>query len=126
MNNRQFKFRVWDPETKQWANPDYLECGNGGELMYFGHTPNRDKFIIQQFTGLLDKNGREIYEGDVFKDDNGEALIVKWGKIKYMGHQGFQFFLLDGSEYCFYGSMGNFNEKELVGNIFENPELIKT
>jgi uncharacterized phage protein (TIGR01671 family) len=152
MNNRVFKFRVWDKQASffEYYGP-HLDPFSGffaydGFNLYsddfqmkrirvhrnFGNSSQskinhwfQENYVVQQFTGLLDKNGREIYEGDIFKDYEGEILIVKWGKIQYMGHQGFQFFRLDESEYCFYGSMGNFDEKELVGNIFDNPEMIK-
>lgn len=124
MPNREIKFRVWDIDNNEWGNPDYLECGDGGKLMYFGHSPNREKFIIQQFTGLPDKTGKEIYEGD---------LVRLWDWNKY------------GDDYCYgkvsevkynYGEFYWYNpikldtdtissSVEIIGNIFQNPELLK-
>lgn len=74
-----------------------------------------DEYDLMQFTGLLDKNGKEIYEGDIvlicsFNDEkNLYEVIIK--DIRHLPEE-------------FYGS--NFTWSEIIGNIYENPELIKT
>lgn len=82
--NERFKFRVWDKKHNE-----YIPSSMISTLLYFGHRDEfhiefecfstfDDSLIIEQCTGLSDKNGNLIYEGDVVKDMWGDALFIKW------------------------------------------------
>ncbi len=71
---REIKFRVWDTFHKQYVSlQDSALFGNiaprGNELKVICNT----ELILEQFTGLHDKNGKEIYEGDVVRDEDGDT-----------------------------------------------------
>jgi len=116
--NRPIKFRVWDKITNQylqelgiyyWHIPyslDGEEITGEANLVGLSELLKHDNFVTQQYTGLNDKNGKEIYEGDIIHLKFGELnanLVVKWDK--YMGLK--------------YHNGGWTS----IGNIFENPEL---
>ena len=111
---REIKFRAWATTYEKRKNPKT-------EMKYFNLYelyPPRD-CPIMQYTGLKDKNGREIYEGDIFSpeliEENG---FVEWdNKDSY-----FKLVFSDFSEplYCYY-----MDELEVIGNIYENPELLE-
>jgi uncharacterized phage protein (TIGR01671 family) len=119
---REIKFRAWDKENEEWVyNPEsgYIDVKQDDEIE-FDYDENR--IILQQYTGLKDKNGKEIYEGDIVKSENKMIVFVEWND-------------LDGSWHCFNKNhkfhstwtLGHFiNDKiEVIGNIYENKDLIK-
>jgi uncharacterized phage protein (TIGR01671 family) len=78
---------------------------------------NKDVYVIMQFSGLKDKDGREIYEGDLvcFNDDN-DTYAVSWSE-KYLTLGYFS-----GTECA--DTLSNNDTCQLIGNIYENPELL--
>jgi hypothetical protein len=113
--NRPIKFRVWDKrETKGMSTKNMLYDAQLHHLWQdFVDYPG---YELMQYTGLTDKNGKEIYEGDIIHLKFGELnanLVVKWDK--YMGlkyHNGGWTSLVHVDTHG-----------EVIGNIFENPEL---
>ena len=121
----RFKFRVWCKNKNQWEKDScfisrdgtLLEIRATGELRKY----NEQNHIITQFTGLLDKNGIEIFEGDIIKIHDSIIAVVKYGG------QGERF--VEASFYASYGYMGQslsvISSIEVLGNIFENSELLE-
>lgn len=111
-NQRILKFRVWDTKKLEYFFP------NDRTLFSLF---NDERFVIQPFTGLLDKNGKEIYEGDIIQKNMvnnppGIKLTVSYSenKARYIFND------LYGYDYNFYSDY-----YEVIGNIFENTELLK-
>jgi len=137
--SRPIKFRVWDSSNNEWVEGpcEYVQL----EKIF---SPNVGKWYenswtFQQFTGLLDKNGREIYEGDIiqtFFENNkpqfkaairfdercgGYSFYIPGKQYRYDCH----FFDLTLEKPC-HGRTGNILSRrfEVIGNIFENPDLL--
>ena len=114
---REIKFRAWDAERKAMLTTDdapgwVWDCVSGIE-----HAP------VMQFTGLQDKSGKEIYEGDVIlADKNGLVYFVEWSRNR----NGWAFDDHRRTPDDFVGSGIGENELEVIGNIYENPELLET
>ena len=104
---RELKFKCWNKKTKTM----FLVFDLFTEQVLF----NKSEDILMQYTGLKDKNGKEIYEGDILNwIDSGDVMEVKW---------------IDASWQVF-GSFNNFSNhnwknSEVIGNIYENPKLNK-
>lgn len=128
---REIKFRIWDGDQIVYpikdselafvdgSIPKFNVWSQGGEHLY--------EVIVKelmQFTGLLDKNGKEIYEGDILHNtEHGHKFIIQWG--------------ISGESYA--GWAGNWLGKdfisplfnsplencEVIGNIYVNPDLLK-
>ena len=104
---RKFKFRIWDKINRMWLNRFNANLLNIGDLSIVE---------INQYTGLKDIAGYEIFEGDIVKDISNELI----GYIEY-SDGGFVIIYDDITEKL------NADEAaylEVAGNIFENPELL--
>lgn len=116
---RELKFRAYDPEEKrliyEFVSADNVDLLNPTETL--GSYSSVDENSVMQFTGLLDKNGKEIYEGDIvrMKDTSGSGRMREWPprEIKWED-AGFNITQWDTEEEC-----------EVIGNIYENKELLK-
>lgn len=131
---RQFKFRVWDKDFNRFLTPkDYSEITRSfipDETKTNWNFSTFSGDIWQQWTGLVDKNKKEIYEGDIVKTKDNEI-----GKIVY-DESGAKFLISfdlnknkinhDNSVYFSCGGDCNPRAEDviLIGNIFENPELL--
>ena len=115
------KFRVWSKlDNKFVKDVTFSLSGNLVEI----DEKYQSNYIIQQFTGLLDKTEKEIYEGDIVNIPLYPNYIVRFGKfnISFMWLIGF--YLDDGT------SISNplgflINQTTIIGNIFENPNLLE-
>ena len=122
---REIKFRAWDGE--KYISPDYI-TRDGVAHWKEDSIPTRST-IIEQFTGLHDKNGKEIYEGDLMRssfpsriDIPDSIQIVEWCE------RDASFFAIDKAEFRLGGKLHPVwwnTHCEVIGNIHENPELLK-
>lgn len=118
---KELKFRAWDTHNKIWLDPNIfnVRC-HDGRLQRRGCEGFIGGVKIVQFTGLKDKNGVEIYEGYVLK--------LEYESIKMVGYVKQQ----EDGEWIFYKDKGNFlgvhhnkDHISIIGNIYENPELLQ-
>ena len=126
---REIKFRVWDKSEKEWTvfAPTLGRYCNNNIFEFVGSKQQRETHIIQQYTGLKDVNGKEIYEGDIVYTDDKEIGNVYFDintcayRIKTL-HLSLPIVtcrvIEDASPIWFQVA------KEVIGNILENPDLI--
>jgi uncharacterized phage protein (TIGR01671 family) len=126
---REIKFRAWADKMMYQnvgvvRNLVILDCEYSDQLgeihfkpMYYGL--NDDSIVLMQFTGLHDKNGKEIYEGDIVKL-NSVNLRIYYSESRAL-------YRAEGSNKWHYdiNEIMEFYNCEVIGNIYENPELIE-
>jgi hypothetical protein len=128
MNNREIKFRTWDRQNKEfaeWTNRDPFFDTSNGKIFFWERVRKEDgsydgdiilqdygdRFVLQQYTGLKDSKGNEIYEGDILMPDTIDGIWPEQrnGVMVKDIRQPF----------------ANAHLFKIVGNIMQNPELIK-
>jgi len=108
---REIKFRVWDSVYLNWKNPeDYTYT----ELFL------DDKYIVQQFTGMIDEDGKDIYEGDIIFCKVYYGIENRIGIVDYFASS----FIVDWRNQID-DPLDEIPDIKVIGNIFENPELLK-
>lgn len=105
---REIKFRAWDSKRNEMVYFDLNLCNDESRSWYLQQIDGNE---IMQLTGLLDKNGVDIYEGDIIEDELGNIEAIEWNSIVAR----FQL----GRKYTF-TPLGKY---EVIGNIYENKEI---
>jgi uncharacterized phage protein (TIGR01671 family) len=121
---RKIKFRMWDTLEKNFMNHSrviesrILALENNGE----------ERFIFQQWTGLFDRHGKEIYEGDILKiDDDWEKWGFASGFVGYVIYDQGSFKLKEGEIYDPAYRLDSAAEEgtTVIGNIFQDGDLLR-
>ena len=123
--SREIRFRVWNSRNKQFIRPDQILVGDGYIVQHDGGGENfaylKDFYTEQQFTGLIDSKGKEIYEGDIVNIDFGKLENRGIGKIVYWKCG---FIIMNKYGATFQDTIPSLETGEIIGNIFENPKLL--
>lgn len=138
---RELKFRIWNKIEKKWerfpAFDKFRLIANDTEISI-----EDDNFEYPQYTGLLDKQGKEIYEGDILKEDIKPEQLKRYidncpnPKIYSCQNKATSGFGSMANGFCFipqhpfpfneYKFIGHVStDLEIIGNRFENPELLE-
>lgn len=142
--NRDFKFRAWDNKGKKWLlGYEYPNLGGfslTGECVLFGEWGNVfDTFLfnkdgkkwedlkIMQFSGILDKNQKPIYEGDIVNDEDcGNGIVVFQSGCFFMMYGADVNMEFLGLKKDDFGRLQAKRTVELVGNAYDHPHLLDT
>lgn len=131
MTQREIKFRAWDTELKEmgevlgmYLHPNgWVDIQHGDKETDAEWRTRLNKVHLMQFTGLKDKNGKEIYEGDIVKDwEYIDSYKVIWNRewacfeLERITHAN------DTTQEINYAQF----DLEVIGNIYENPELLSS
>ena len=132
---RQIKFRAWDKEEKKFVLSKDIGSQNiPTRATRYGFALFTN-FELMQFTGLKDKNKKEIYEGDILRAKDGTIWTVRWSVagfdifcntenlIKSLNNKRKKELTEDEEDAKLIGLWSY--KKEVIGNIYENPELLE-
>ena len=131
--NREIKFRAWSIKRKKWMH-EWHAVRFDGEVIWLGDVSKEweddvEYCILMQYTGLKDKNGKEIYEGDIVKGFFEDRIIIDkviwWNKGAgwYVGHNTKGH---NTNKTTNLTALTALNNIEVIGNIYETPELLRS
>lgn len=132
---REIKFRAWDKIGKRMGAVTFIRYSDSqyaqisarfkqsgktvDEWFAYGCEDGSDNIILLQYSGLHDKDGVEIYEGDICEDVRGFRFVVEWDKdARFLGRG-----IGKQKEYIRY--VAQEPAVVVIGNIYENPELLE-
>ncbi len=135
---REIKFRAWDKDSNKMITSDELQA-QVWNIYGSMRSPEHSSWTYMQYTGLKDKNGKEIYVGDVVRDvyryspemsfdeyDREETFLIESLATVFFRHlPGHNFFRSLDDLVSYYGSSSGKYGLEVIGNIYENPELLQ-
>ena len=118
--NREMLFRGKQVDNGEWTEGYLFKIWNRTFLLWgmTGDVPNMVEVIpetVSQFTGLTDKNGKKIFEGDIVESPNGTQGFIEWqnAECAFLVNIGDDWQTMDDCPY------------EVIGNIYDNPELLE-
>lgn len=136
MEAREIKFRAWSEELNRYSCEN--DCQDYGCYSSLRHevvngilNDEESRYIFEQYTGLKDKNGKEIYEGDVvFMPEDERFWYDSYYSKEFLNSMEVVFnngkFKVKGEEFGYEGErLMTLQHLEVIGNIHDNPELIK-
>lgn len=140
---REIEFRVWDSRKKSYFNKKDIAIDNLGNIFVFEVCDDNDadlwhvrilsdldneRYVIEQTTGLTDKNDKAVYEGDIIVQKPLSKNSIGWtGKVIFK-EGAFMAEVYERGKIVMYLFLSEFNAEktcEVIGNIHENPELVE-
>jgi uncharacterized phage protein (TIGR01671 family) len=129
---REIKFRAWNIKQKRMSDGDVVPAPlwwkQTGELTksHLKIISQDDKdYVLMQYTGLTDKNGKEIYEGDILRLKNSKGQISNHQEVYWNSETASFDWRTSNDDSWPDGFTGFYDEYEVRGNIYENPDLLE-
>lgn len=114
-DNMPLKFRIWDLQLQRFSMIAWMRAQSNRTFIIEFKGFDHDRYVLQQCTGCTDKKHNFIYEGDILEtDEAGWIGVVVFGDGR---------FSLEDSNGGF-SAMPNWNGCKIIGNVYQNPELM--